>query len=264
MKHRQSHIKHKIKNLKPKKLIVQRLWFWIILLSFIIGIIGIYALFFWSKFQIKNIAISGNEKIKANDIESFVLANMDKNIFANRIFTIDAKNLTEDVLTAFPVIKSVRVQKKWPQGIELIIKERSPVAVFCDTKNPNACFLMDDSGIIFEPTENIPQDMFLVNLKNDKEFIIGQTAVKKMNVDIILKVLRQLKDNFQIDIKKAVVSDILVITTSENWQIYFDTTSGIDTQIMKMNALLKTEIPPNIRKNLQYIYLQYKDRAYYK
>jgi hypothetical protein len=35
-------------------------------------------------------------------------------------------------------------------------------------------------------------------------------------------------------------------------------------QIKKMDALLQTEIPPDARKKLQYIYLQYKDRAYYK
>jgi hypothetical protein len=58
----------------------------------------------------------------------------------------------------------------------------------------------------------------------------------------------------------------LDIKTNENWQIYFDLNSMSDTdlKIAKLNLLLNGEITPEIRKNLQYIDLRFKDRAYYK
>ena len=37
-----------------------------------------------------------------------------------------------------------------------------------------------------------------------------------------------------------------------------------EPQITKMNLLLEQEIVPAQRKNIEYIYLQYQDKAYYK
>ena len=69
---------------------------------------------------------------------------------------------------------------------------------------------------------------------------------------------------FQIYIKEAFVSNPLILKTSESWKLYVDPDGDIQSQITKMKLLLKDQITPAVRQNLQYIYLQYKDRAYYK
>jgi hypothetical protein len=55
-------------------------------------------------------------------------------------------------------------------------------------------------------------------------------------------------------------------TINEGWQIYFslDPDSDINTQLVKLNLLLSGEIPLENRKNLEYIDLRFKDRAFYK
>ncbi|MBI3631368.1 MAG: hypothetical protein HY219_00685, partial [Candidatus Staskawiczbacteria bacterium] len=160
----------------------------------------------------------------------------------------------------------VRVLKKFPQTITIQVKERTIFAVFCQTDDKK-CFYIDENGIIFKILEKIPENVSIIRqLIEDREIFTGERVVKKNIIDLISKVKRNLKDNFQIDIRSAMIStpSRLNIETSENWQIYFNLDSETDIQIAKMYLLLKDEISANARKNLQYIDLRFKDRAYYK
>ncbi len=262
MNYKRKHIKPKIRSLKKKKRLIQRPWFWIVFLALIVIGSIFYFIFFFPKFQVTNIDISGNEKIKSSDIEDIVWLDLNKNIFSKSIFIIDTKNLVNDILNKFPIIEDIKVEKKWPQDIILKIKERKPFAVFCE--NPDSCYFMDYSGIIFEKLQNHSQDIIILRKSEDGEVFLGKNVIEKNIIDMIYNVEKNLRDNFQIDIKEVFVSNPLIFKTSENWQIYFDPSSDINLQITKMNILLKDEIPVNTRKNIQYIYLQYKDRAYYK
>jgi hypothetical protein len=84
----------------------------------------------------------------------------------------------------------------------------------------------------------------------------------------IYKVQKNLQDNFQINLKEAFITSPLRmdVITSENWEIYFnmDSEYSIDSQLLKLDLLLKGEITEDIRPTLQYIDLRFKDRAFYK
>src|SRR3989344_588167 len=266
MSYRHKHIKPKIRNLKTKKVLFRRPVFWFFLALTTIIVILYFSLFYF-KFQINNIEILGNQKNKSEDIQNIALEYIHKKIVSIGVFQVWTKSifitntgeLSKKILSKFPVIESVSLQKKFPDSLFINIKERLPFAVFCNNENPEKCFFIDVNGIIFEELQNIPKDMIVLHKDYD-----GKNNINKNTMDVISQVEKNLKDNFQIDIKKVLISDPLVFTTSENWQIYFDPTLDINLQITKMDTLLKNEIPINNRKKLQYIYLQYKDRAYYK
>jgi len=101
---------------------------------------------------------------------------------------------------------------------------------------------------------------------NSNDIFTGESVVDRNVISAISKIEKNLKDNFQIDIKEALVSNPLRldIKTNENWQIYFDLNSDTNLQIIKLNSLLKNEISQTSRASLQYIDLRFKDRAYYK
>ena len=261
MSYRKKHIHPKIKGLKKRRKFFQMPLFWIILAFFLVFITTAYVLFFWPKLQIVNIEISGNEKTATKDIKNIVLANINKNLISKSFFMVNIENIAKNILDGFPGIEDAKIRKKLPQAITLAIKERKPFGVFCS----DACFLLDKNGIIFEQIPVIPPDMFVVRQEPvNNERRAGSPVFEEKIMNAIEKIQNNLKNNFQITIKKILVSDTIIVTTSENWDIHFDITSDIDKQIMKMNTLLTSEIPPEARKNLQYIYLQYKDRAYYK
>lgn len=265
MKNRKHHIKNKVRLLKTKKPIFKKPIFWVIILSLIIIFLFLYLFLFFSKIQVNSIITKGNNNIQSEVIESIAWNNIDKNI-SNSIFLVKPKTISENILNKFPQIESVKVSIKFPQIIILEVKERIIFAAFCQTDDKK-CFYIDENGIIFKVLEQIPENIFVIRqLIENKEVFVSQKVVEKNIMDIISKIRKNLKDNFQIDVKTAIISTPvrLNIETSENWQIYFNLDSETDLQIAKMNLLLKNEIPASARKNLQYMDLRFKDRAYYK
>lgn len=274
MSYRKKHIKRRVRLLKPKKSLFKKPLFWWFVLFLFVVLSIFYFFVFYPKFQITEIIISGNEKVLTQDIEKIVKENIDRKIFvlaglkitSKSIFLTGPKIISKALLNGFSQIESVKVSKKFPQTITLQVKERTPFAVFCQTDDKK-CFYIDENGIIFKILEKIPENISIVRqLIEDKEVFTGERVVEKNIIDIISKIKRNLKDNFQIDVKSAMISTPfrLNIETSENWQIYFNLESETDLQIAKMNLLLKDEISVSARKTLQYIDLRFKDRAYYK
>ena len=271
MSYRDNHIKPKIKNIGRKK-IIQRPLFWIGILVIVLVIISLYIMLFSKYFNISHIKISGYETVNNIDIERVVFNNSFKklfsagliNIYSNSIFAVNTNNIKDKIKSNYPVIKEVVIRKKLPNTIDLSIQERKSFAVFCQ-QSKSECFTIDDSGIIFEKLQGTFENTTVLMVEdNNKRAKIGDNVVSKDILSKISDIRNNLKTNFQIDIKEAYISKPLVLKTFENWQIYFDTDSDIDLQITKMNSLLTSEISPTERKNLQYIYLQYKDKAYYK
>src|SRR3989344_2408269 len=261
--------KQKVKNLKRTKRIYQMPLFWVALFGLITTISFLYVILFYSKFQLQKIEVSGAQTLQSKDIESVIWMNADIKLFtgifnlsSKSIFLIDKEKIIHPLLYTFPVIANVQLEKRFPQGIVVVIKERKSVGVFCASLNN--CFSIDDNWIIFEPLENITGSTIIKKPENNKEVFVGEEVVQKSIIDAILKIQKNLRDNFQIDIQEALVSNPLIFKTSENWKIYFNPNESIDMQITKMNLLLRDEIKVDARKKLQYIYLQYKDRAYYR
>lgn len=272
MSYRRKHIKNKIQKIKPRKSIFKRPIFWRTVLFLVLVFVSFYFFVFFDKFQIQKIIISGNEKISSEKIENAVKNNINKkfisflnwNVLSKSIFLVNKDKLNKEILEKFPIIEKVRTDKKLPQTLILGIMERKPVGVFCDKE----CFLIDVNGIIFEPLSVIPENLPIVRqISEQSQVLVGEDVIGRNIMDFISKIKKNLKDNFQIDIKEALVASPLRmdIKTSENWQIYFnlDPDSDMNLQITKLNLLLSGQISPEARSNLQYIDLRF-DRAYYK
>ena len=271
MSYRKSHIKSKIHKTRSKKSIFKRPWFWFTVLFLIIIFTATYFALFYSGIQIKNIIISGNQKVSSKDIESLVLADVNNKILVFGGFEIYSKSIllaqenkiNTDILNKFPVIGKVVVNKNLPQTLTVSVVERQPLGVFCDNSK---CFYIDQNGIIFEPLAVTSPDTFIVrqNMTNTP-LVAGQEVIAQSIVDAISKIQKNLNDNFKINLIDATIenSSRLNITTSENFQIYFSLSSGpdINSQLTKLSSLLGEGISADDIKNLRYIDLRPKDRA---
>lgn len=258
MDYRKRHIVPKIRRLLPRKHLLQRPFFWVSLLAAAAGGIIAYGILFSPMFRIETIEVIGNQKIKHDDIESVVVRES-----RNRILLTRQHALSKKILDEFPVIASVSVEKDFPHKVTLKVRERQLAAVLCQANN--ACFSVDADGVAFESLEQVPPAVIMMEMEaGGKEVFVGEEAVNKQVMDIIMAVQRNLSRDFQIDIKSAFVSSPLILRTSEQWKIYFDPSLDASLQIAKLDLLLKNGIGAEDRKKLEYIYLQYKDRAYYK
>lgn len=270
-------IKNKIHKIKPRRPLYTRLWFWIVLLLVVIISSAVYFFVFYPGVQIKNIMISGNQKVSGDDIKNLISKDINHKFFgigswqvnSRSIFLADSNRMNRDILNKFPGIESVKIDRKFMQTLDVKINERVPVAVFCPsldkTDNKN-CYSMDNSGTIFGSLDDATQNMVIVRQPLDyAQIFVGEKIVQQNILDLILRVEKDLKDNFQIDLKDALVASPLRMNagTSENWQIYFDLSPGsdINSQLTKLNLLLTDKISPDARKKLRYIDLRPKDRA---
>jgi hypothetical protein len=264
--------KPKTRRLRQKKSIFLMPMFWSLLLMVFLFVGVFYFFFFYQKFQVQQIEIAGNQKIQTQDIDQAVWDSLNKKLFtaslisfsSKNIFLIDEGNLIRMLLSKFPGIDQIFVQKKMPSGLSFIIKERQPFAVFCDNEDDAHCFSIDEKGVAFEILQNPTPDTVVIKNKTTGDVGLGKSVVDKKAVEDIAKIKKNLDDNFGLKVKEALVADPMVVSMQEGWKMYFSMTDDIDLQITKADALLKNEISAEQRPKLQYIYLQYKDRAYYK
>lgn len=257
MSYRKRHIKNKIYKTRPKKLIFAQFWFWLAALFFIIAFSFFYFLFFYPGFQIKNIIISGNEKVKTQYLYDIVRGNV------SSIFLVNKKKIEKDILEKYLVVDKLEINKNFPQTLTLHIIERKALGIYCSNDD---CFFIDGEGIIFEPLSTIPDNFTIVRQAiEDRAVFTGEQVISQNIINAISNIKKSLKDNFQIDLTEAMVTSPirLNVKTSENWQIYFDldSDSDINSQLTKLNLLLSAEISETTKKNLQYIDLRPKDRA---
>jgi len=197
MSYRKKHIKNRIHKIKPKHFILRRVIFWIIFLIIILFVL--WNFIFYSGLQIKNIIISGNEKIQSADIENFVFKIIDKKFLdiggfklsSQNIFLVDTGNLEKNILKEFPIIKKLRIDKKLPQTLILGIEERKTLGVFC---NDEKCFLIDENGIIFESFLGAPENVTVVRQTLvDNNVFIGEEVIAQNIMNAISKIKNNLK-----------------------------------------------------------------------
>lgn len=268
MKHRHHHIKSRLRHLRPKRSIFTLRIFWLaVLLVLLAGGVG-YLYFVFPPFQVQTISILGNEKISKEDIENTARKEIKQQLlgltYAN-IITMNTGALTQGILNTFAGIEKVVIKKSWLKNVQIEIAERKPVAIFCPDAGLQHCFWIDKTGVAYEPIDYVDKNYFIVRQTSPMtDFVLGQIAVDQPSMNLIIEAQDNLWRNFQIGIREVAVQNPLIITTGEDWKIYFDPAQDARMQVSRMNVMLKNEITPDIRKHLQYIYLQYKDRAYYR
>jgi len=274
--YRKRHIKHKIHKIKPRKSIFKRPAFWLAFFLAVIFSASVYLIFFYSGLQINSILVSGNQKVSAEELKNLVSKNISKNVInlanlhasTKSILLANTDNLSKEILEKFPIIETANVNKNLPQTLNVVITERKQAGIFCNASfgGEGRCYSIDENGVIFEDLTEIPADALVIWHPLGGQVVLAQNVLDKNIANAVVKTEKMLKDNFQIGAKNVILpnSGEMDIKTSEGWNIYFDPNSDIDLQITKVKLLLSGEISESARKNLQYIDMRFKDRAYYK
>lgn len=208
----------------------------------------------------------------------------DKNIIKqNNFFTLSKDRLIDSInSTIEDVFYEIDIKKHFPNELDITLKERVPEIVFI---NNLGRFYFDENGILVSTEINKAKKSAKVD-KNDKEddelnkeiinyveeVYLGQDIelknenVNKNMVSFLTKVRSKLQ-NKSIEITKIyleVINDLkVVVTTSVGYDIYFNISDDIDTQIENLDIVIKDKIQDNIRK-IQYIDLRFESKIYYK
>jgi cell division septal protein FtsQ len=233
----------------------------------ILFFIFFYLICFSSFFQIKKIGISGNQKISSGDLKSIIENNLPRKILffnSKSLFLVSSQEVKEGILKIYPEIEKADFFKKLPDKLEVLIKERRPVAIF--EKGGNY-FLIDESGIVFEETLDKPNFLLIKKPNFIQEIKLGENIIKKEEMSQVLKVEPEFKNKnleFKADLAELLNEQRLNIKTSEGFDVYFDLLGDISQQVLNLSVILKEKISPQERRNLEYIDLRFGNQIYYK
>jgi len=271
--------------IKRKKSIIRNRFFWLFILVLIIFGGIFYLICFHSFFQIKEIKISGNQKVSIDeaslhlpprstswgslteDLENLLREKVNQKILffnSKSIFLANFSEIKKEILKNFPQVEETNLKRKFPNIIFVQIKERKPVAVFNQTdKN----FFIDKEGIIFERISEV--DLKMLKIKNlilTADLELGEKAIEKEKLFQILEIESKLREDLKILSQEiSIVSEErLNIKTSEGWQIYFSFKENLDWQLTKLRAVLEEKILQERRKDLEYIDVRFGNFAPYK
>jgi len=223
--------------IKKKKSIFRNRFFWLsILILIFLG--GIFYLAFLSPFfQIKEIKISGNQKVQSADLEDIIKNNIDKKIIfynSKSIILLNKNKIKDEIIKKFPQIKEENLKREFPDTIILDIKERKEIGCFCQdtilvsysiptptptltstptptltptptiTPQPSPspekktnCFLIDEAGVIFERNSENCPLDLVIKDQKKEEIYLSQNIIEEKTLKIIQEVHQKMKDNLK-------------------------------------------------------------------
>jgi len=261
MKHKRS----KPYRIRKKKSLLKKKGFLITIFLFVIFLNAVYFLFFSQIFNIKNIVISGNERVKKEEILSVVASNLSKRFLlfqTKSIFLADISSIYKSIHKNFLKVSDIKISRKLPDTIVISLSERTAISLFCQN---DKCFSLDKQGVIFEENNLLRGLLKIVDKRGGKEFGLGEAALSRNEIAGILKFDETLKGDMKVfSLQYEILQDRATVKTKDGFDIYFSLEKDISFQIDKLKALFEKYIPLENRINLQYIELRFGNLANYK
>lgn len=118
----------------------------VILTIIFIGLGVIFSLIYSPALEIKNFNVKGNKFLRTDELVSNISKYKNKNILF-----INADKLKDSLLNEEIYIKDIKINKIYPNELEIIIKERKPLAKIV---NDNKTIVFDNKGYILEKEKN--------------------------------------------------------------------------------------------------------------
>jgi len=272
-------------------------------LSIALGYFLIFSPIFWIQEieveEIKNVPVSEIEEIARNNLEGKLWQLIPRKSF----ILLPVDNIKQDILDSFPGIRAVTVEKRKPNflnldqissGASLYIKaeERESIGIWCQLKEEemdeatistttdqiisfedriNKCFYIDQEGIIFRESLLVSGNLVVNIYSQIKDSVdLRKKITSKEVIDFILSANKKLPqietiDGNRLDILGFEIISIesLEVVTSFGWQIYFNPSFPLDSQLNALEMVLLQDIKENYSV-LEYIDLSIEGRVYYK
>ncbi len=152
----------------------------------------VYFFFFSQFFLIKKIEIEGNKNILSSNIKETINNNIFQSVLGlipgNNFFLNKNEEIETALLNKFSEIKSVEVNKKFPNLLKIKITEKNPLIIWCRLED---CYYIDNNGTAFLSAEKrlLPE--------KDEKFI---------KITEQLEIEEELKDKFEMN-KTEILED---------------------------------------------------------
>lgn len=243
-----------------------------------------YILIWWPNLWIADI------EVERNDVKEIAWQEIEfpyKNIFLVKIDQIKQK-----ILDRYPEIKEVSITRQLPNILKIEIEERKNIGVWCQVKeNPedievqatsteeivkvkrerevDKCFYFDSEGVVFRDAPSIKGSLILNVYGTEESIKIRDKVISPEVIKFILTVKEDLPKIKTASswLPEAVDFEIfsfedLRVMTNQDWQIYFNQTYSVETQLDALRVIFNKEV--ELSNIIEYIDLRIEGRVYYR
>jgi cell division septal protein FtsQ len=168
-----------------------------------------------SYFQVRQVAVSGNQRLSAADVRS--AAGLDR---PGSVFTVDAATIRRK-LTADAWVREAQVTASLPDRVEIAVDEWQPVAVFVPGGRGRAFFL-SDQGVVLGPAPSTGAALEIdAPVAADPK--AGQRPVAVRLLTAMVNIQRGLPGLVGQDVRAFEIDGCgnLTMTTRKGWKAYF-------------------------------------------
>lgn len=218
---------------------------------------SLYLFYFSSFFQVEQIEINA-QNLQIDDLKNklgeglkFSINFFGKEISTESIF-LPLKPIISELKTSFPEIENINFKRKIPNILTLEIKERDPLAFWCQSlEEKKDCSFVDKNSVFFQSNDFDGKD--LIKIEGEKKDV--KEIVKA------IQLIKEKKDKSINEDKFVIFEDKLIMKISSGPQVFFDIKKNLDWQVEKLNILLKEKFSIDEIKNLKYIDLRFGNQA---
>lgn len=265
---RTNRIRRKRSALKVMITLLKSGYMWTGFLSILIVGSVAYILILSPYAQLRDITVSGAEKVPEYDVVKLAYDDSLRSILTRHtipVVLLNTNNIESDLLGRYPVMESVVVNVDYlERTMHVHITERVKAVSWCN--DAGICYSVDGSGVVFEETDRggYPE----ITVRGLSEISLGDSIISESNLEHALMVNNMFSDTDRYDISMDrldfIPPDRINGLTSEGWYVYLDSESNQQWQVDKLRAVLDDEVSEKERRELDYIDVRFGDQAYYK
>jgi cell division septal protein FtsQ len=253
----------------------------------LLGVIfGIYFFLFSDFYNITNIEVTGNQIISTDDILDITnnyLAGKSFWLLKNKNSFIFNKNEIKRRINEYVLLDELKIDKILPNTIRITLKEKDAALKWISADQE---YLVDKKGIIIkrfykltipkiyqleEPQVKTEQtnDSFLKIINTANEDVnLGQKVFRPEDVDFIFNLQEQVKQLDYLKLKNISVPNnlpkFITVNTESGWLLYLNLSETVESQLARLDLLVKEKIKKENVNRLDYIDLRLGESVYYK
>lgn len=209
-----------------------------------------YFLIFSQIFKIKNVEIDGVKSIEISDYINRSL--LDKNIIL-----FSPGSFLDNLSKNYPIVQEARIVRGLPSTVRVAVEERKQLLVWCTSK----CFDIDTHGFAYQEIQR-PADQIVLTDKSNIGIKVGDQVASERFIDFYLKAIDEL-EGIGLKAGESYIEDTtfkLTFKTSEGWNVIFDTSESLATQV----DALKQVLEKNRSDIKEYVDVRVEGAAYIK
>lgn len=233
----------------------------------------LYFLFFSSYFSLKIIEINGTYQIKPKNLEDLIVTHKQLSRFyllpQDNIFLFNAAALKEQINAAY-ILDELLIKKQLPNTLRISLKEK--IATLLWQKKDRA-FLIDYQGIALKELTKEEAEAALKERgipaiidETPEEVVLNEKVAPKDALKQLITLIEGLREELGGAVKAYTFYSRLPLQArvimDKGWMLYFLLDQTVETQIVRLQTLLKEKIPnPD---QLRYIDLRFGEKIFYQ